>query len=68
MISLTINRCLSPRLPDGWFCRGKSSLAIIPTGRSRISPWCEGSERDYIARPATLADTAVVIEVGVSLD
>ena len=63
VISLILNRVLTPRLPLGWFARGQSAITTAYSEpEPDIAVVC-GSERDYFDRQPGPADMALVIEV-----
>ena len=63
VISWIMNRRLTPRLPEGWFCRGQSAITTDDSEPEPDIAVVRGSELDYLARHPGAADMALVIEV-----
>jgi Uma2 family endonuclease len=63
VISWIMNRRLTPRLPEGWFCRGQSAITADDSEPEPDISIVRGSELDYLARHPGAADMALVIEV-----
>ena len=63
VISWILNRVLTPRLPNGWFCRGQSAITIAGSEPEPDVSVVGGSELDYHNRHPAAAELALVIEV-----
>jgi Uma2 family endonuclease len=63
VIALIYNRVLTPRMPEGWFCRGQSAVTTSDSEPEPDLAVIRGRERDYLKRHPGPRDMALVIEV-----
>jgi Uma2 family endonuclease len=66
VISILINRRLTPRLPEGWFCRGQSAITTSDSEPEPDVAIIRGSEEDYLSRHPCPTEIALAIEVAES--
>lgn len=66
MISFIMNRRLTPRLSEGWFCRGQTAITTSDSEPDPDIAVVRGSELDYLGRHPGPSDMALVIEVAES--
>jgi Uma2 family endonuclease len=63
MVSTVMLDVLTPRLPEGWFCRGQSAITTAESEPEPDIAVVRGATRDYLARHPGPADMALVVEV-----
>ena len=63
VISMVMMDVLTPRLPQGWFCRGQSAITTSDSEPEPDLAVVRGRPRDYLERHPGSADMAIVIEV-----
>ncbi|HKI16415.1 MAG TPA: Uma2 family endonuclease [Isosphaeraceae bacterium] len=63
MVSTVMLDVLTPRLPEGWFCRGQSAITTADSEPEPDVAVVRGASRDYLARHPGPADMALVVEV-----
>jgi Uma2 family endonuclease len=63
VVSWIMNRRITPKLLEGWFCRGQSAITTTASEPEPDIVVVRGSELDYLARHPSPTDIALAIEV-----
>jgi Uma2 family endonuclease len=63
LIAWVHNRVMTPRLREGWYCRGQSAITTPDSEPEPDLALIRGSERDYLRRHPGPADMALAVEV-----
>jgi len=63
VVSIVQNRVIGPRLPQGWFCRGRSAITTDDSEPEPDVVVARGTEYDILIRHPGPGELALVVEV-----